>query len=82
VTCVQVHEAATFFPGGHKEMRAAVQGWEAVEAKTEAMDAFVNVATDMMQLMRLQQQWRAADETVGKEMLIVAAEIKGVWCFV
>ena len=59
-----------------------VQGWEAVEAKTEAMDAFVNVATDMMQLMRLQQQWQAADETVGKEMLIVAAEIIGVWRFV
>ena len=44
---------------------ACNQGWEAVEAKTEAIDAFVNVATDMCELMRLQQQWRVNDDSVS-----------------
>ena len=41
-----------------------VQGWEAVEAKTEAMDAFVNVATDMQQLMQMQQQWSVTEDSI------------------
>ena len=40
------------------------QGWEAVEAKTEAMDAFFNVATDMAEFTRLLQQWQVNDDAV------------------
>lgn len=45
------------------------QGWEAVEAKTEAMDAFVNVATDMAELTRLLQQWQVNDEAVRRSLI-------------
>ena len=41
-----------------------IKGWEAVESKTEAMDAFVNVANDMSEVVRLVQQWRVTDEGV------------------
>ncbi len=47
-----------------QDLMFLVQGWEAVEAKTEAMDAFVNVANDMSELIRLRQQWRATDDNV------------------
>jgi hypothetical protein len=46
------------------------QGWEAAEAKTEAMDAFVNVATDMAELTRLVQQWQVNDEAVRRSETI------------
>ncbi len=35
-----------------------------MEAKTEAMDAFVNVATDMQQLMQMQQQWSVTEDSI------------------
>ncbi len=46
------------------------QGWEAVEAKTEAMDAFANVATDMAEFTRLLQQWQVNDDAVGRSKII------------
>jgi hypothetical protein len=41
------------------------QGWDAVEAKTEAMDAFVNVGTDMAEFIRLHQLWHVNDDAVS-----------------
>ena len=57
----------------HVTCVGGLQGWEAVEAKTEALDAFVNVASDMEQLMRQQQQWQVNDESVREGRVLLCS---------
>ncbi len=47
------------------------QGWDAVESKTEAMDAFVNVGSDMAEFVRLQQNWHVNDDTVRVTVVVL-----------